>query len=78
MKTIVCHLGNGSSICAVNQGKSVDTSMGFTPLAGLIMGTRCGDIDPAILEYYAGKNNLDLHQVTDVLNKNPVFSESAA
>lgn len=69
MKTIVCHLGNGSSICAVNQGKSVDTSMGFTPLAGLIMGTRCGDIDPAILEYYAGKNNLDLHQVTDVLNK---------
>lgn len=69
LKTIVCHLGNGASICAVDGGKSVDTSMGFTPLAGLIMGTRCGDIDPAILEYYAGKNNLDLHQVTDVLNK---------
>ena len=69
LKTIVCHLGNGSSICAVDGGKSVDTSMGFTPLAGLLMGTRCGDIDPAILEYYAGKNNLDLHQVTDVLNK---------
>lgn len=69
LKTIVCHLGNGSSICAVDQGKSVDTSMGFTPLAGLLMGTRCGDIDPAILEYYAGKNNLDIHEVTDVLNK---------
>ncbi|MDD3220968.1 MAG: acetate kinase [Clostridia bacterium] len=69
LKTIVCHLGNGSSICAVDQGKSVDTSMGFTPLAGLLMGTRCGDIDPAILEYYAGKNNMDIHQVTDVLNK---------
>lgn len=69
LKTIVCHLGNGSSICAVEGGKSVDTSMGFTPLAGLLMGTRCGDIDPAILEYYAGKNNMDIHEVTDVLNK---------
>lgn len=50
-KIIICHLGNGSSICAVNQGISIDTSMGFTPLAGLIMGTRCGDIDPALIEY---------------------------
>lgn len=69
MKTIVCHLGNGSSICAVNQGKSVDTSMGFTPLAGLVMGTRSGDIDPAILEYYANKEGLTLSEVTTVLNK---------
>jgi len=69
LKTIVCHLGNGASICAVDGGKSVDTSMGFTPLAGLVMGTRSGDIDPAILEYYAGKENLTLSQVTNVLNK---------
>ncbi len=69
LKTIVCHLGNGSSVCAVDGGKSVDTSMGFTPLAGMLMGTRSGDIDPAILEYYAGKHNLDIHQVTNVLNK---------
>ena len=69
LKTIVCHLGNGASICAVDGGKSVDTSMGFTPLAGLVMGTRSGDIDPAILEYYAGKENLTLAEVTTVLNK---------
>ena len=52
-KTIVCHLGNGSTICAVNNGKSVDTSMGLTPLEGLVMGTRSGDIDPAIMEFIA-------------------------
>ena len=69
LKTIVCHLGNGASICAVNGGKSVDTSMGFTPLAGLVMGTRSGDIDPAILEYYANKEGLTLSEVTTVLNK---------
>ena len=69
LKTIVCHLGNGSSICAVDGGKSVDTSMGFTPLAGLVMGTRSGDIDPAILEYYANKEGLTLSEVTTVLNK---------
>lgn len=69
LKTIVCHLGNGSSICAVDRGKSVDTSMGFTPLAGVLMGTRCGDIDPAILEYYEEKEQMDIHQVMDVLNK---------
>ena len=69
LKTIVCHLGNGASICAVEGGKSVDTSMGFTPLAGLVMGTRSGDIDPAILEYYANKEGLTLSEVTTVLNK---------
>ena len=69
LKTIVCHLGNGASICAVDGGKSVDTSMGFTPLAGLVMGTRAGDIDPAILEYYANKEGLTLSEVTTVLNK---------
>ena len=69
LKTIVCHLGNGASICAVDHGKSVDTSMGFTPLAGLVMGTRSGDIDPAILEFYANKEGLTLAEVTNVLNK---------
>ena len=69
LKTIVCDLGNGASICAVDGGKSVDTSMGFTPLAGLVMGTRSGDIDPAILEYYANKEGLTLSEVTTVLNK---------
>ena len=69
LKTIVCHLGNGASICAVDGGKSVDTSMGFTALAGLGMGTRSGDIDPAILEYYANKEGLTLSEVTTVLNK---------
>ena len=69
LKTIVCHLGNGASICAVDGGRSVDTSMGFTPLAGLVMGTRSGDIDPAILEYYANKEGLTLSEVTTVLNK---------
>ena len=69
LMTIVCHLGNGASICAVDGGKSVDTSMGFTPLAGLVMGTRSGDIDPAILEYYANKEGLTLSEVTTVLNK---------
>ena len=69
LKTVVCHLGNGASICAVDGGKSVDTSMGFTPLAGLVMDTRSGDIDPAILEYYANKEGLTLSEVTTVLNK---------
>lgn len=69
LKTIVCHLGNGASICAIDQGKSVDTSMGLTPLEGLIMGTRSGDIDPAIIEFIAHKENLSLEEVMDVLNK---------
>ena len=69
LKTIVCHLGNGASISAVNGGKCVDTSMGLTPLEGLIMGTRSGDLDPAILEFIANKENLNLAEVTNVLNK---------
>ena len=69
LKTIVCHLGNGASISAVMNGKCVDTSMGLTPLEGLIMGTRSGDLDPAILGFVAAKENLTLAQVTDVLNK---------
>ncbi len=69
MKTIVCHLGNGSSLSAVMNGKCVDTSMGLTPLEGLVMGTRSGDIDPAIMEYIAKKENLDIAGVMNVLNK---------
>jgi len=69
VKTIVCHLGNGASCCAVKNGKSVDTSMGLTPLEGLIMGTRSGDIDPAIMEFIAKKENLDIEGIMNVLNK---------
>lgn len=69
LKTIVCHLGNGASICAVDCGKSVDTSMGLTPLAGVVMGTRSGDIDPGIIEVIANKENLDVSQVVEILNK---------
>lgn len=68
-KIIVAHLGNGASISAVKNGKCVDTSMGLTPLAGLVMGTRCGDIDPAIMEYIAKKEDLDIAGVMNVLNK---------
>ena len=68
-KVIVCHLGNGSSVTAVLNGKSVDTSMGLTPLEGLIMGTRSGSIDPAIIEYLMNKENMTLEQVMEVLNK---------
>lgn len=69
LKIIVCHLGNGASISAVKNGKCVDTSMGLTPLEGLIMGTRSGDIDPAIMEYLAKKENMDLPSLMNVLNK---------
>ena len=69
LKTIVCHLGNGASVCAVDGGKSVDTSMGFTPITGLVMGTRCGDIDPEIIEYVAAKEGTTAHSVMEVLNK---------
>ena len=68
-KTIVCHLGNGASICAVRNGKSVDTSMGLTPLEGLVMGTRSGDIDPAILEFLAKKEGMDITELMTMLNK---------
>ena len=69
VKTIVCHLGNGASVSAVLNGKSVDTSMGLTPLEGLVMGTRSGDIDPAIMEFIAQKENLDIEGIMNVLNK---------
>ena len=68
-KIIVCHLGNGASISAVKDGKCVDTAMGLTPLEGLVMGTRSGDIDPAIMEFLAKKENLDIAGVMNVLNK---------
>ena len=68
-KTIVCHLGNGASISAVLNGESVDTSMGLTPLEGLVMGTRSGDIDPAIMEFVAKKENLDIAGIMNALNK---------
>ena len=69
VKTIVCHLGNGASICAVKYGKVVDNSMGFTPLEGLVMGTRSGDVDPGALEFLAKKENLDLPQIMKILNQ---------
>ena len=69
LKLISCHLGNGSSVTAVDGGKSVDTSMGFTPLAGLPMGTRAGDIDAGILEYLMNKYNMDIKEMLNVLNK---------
>ncbi|MFA0440903.1 acetate/propionate family kinase [Vibrio sp. 10N.222.51.C12] len=68
-KLISCHLGSGSSICAIKNGKSVNTSMGFTPLAGLMMGTRCGDIDPAIPSYLATKYNKSPQEIEDILTK---------
>lgn len=69
VKTIVCHLGNGASISAVKYGKVIDNSMGFTPLEGLVMGTRCGDVDPGALEFLATKENLDIHQIMTILNQ---------
>ena len=69
LKLISCHLGNGSSVTAVNCGKSVDTSMGFTPLAGLPMGTRCGDIDAGIMEYLMKKYDMGIADMMNVLNK---------
>ena len=68
-KIITCHLGNGSSICAIENGKSIDTSMGLTPLEGLVMGTRSGDLDPAIIDYIAQKENLNTKEVINILNK---------
>lgn len=69
VKTIVCHLGNGASISAVRFGKVVDNSMGFTPLEGLVMGTRSGDVDPGALEFLARKENLDFKQIMAILNQ---------
>lgn len=68
-KIISCHLGNGASIAAIKGGKSIDTSMGFTPLEGLVMGTRCGDIDPQIVTYIMGKEGLSLDEMNNIMNK---------
>lgn len=69
LNIVTCHLGNGASICAVEKGKSIDTSMGFTPLAGLAMGTRSGNIDPAIIPFLVEKENLSMEEVNNLLNK---------
>lgn len=69
LRIIVCHLGNGASISAVKYGESVDTSMGLTPLEGLIMGTRCGDIDPAVVSFLGEKEQLSYQELSDVMNK---------
>lgn len=69
INAIICHLGNGSSVCAVKEGKSFNTSMGLTPLAGLMMGTRSGDIDPSIHEYIAEQLNINVKEVVNILNK---------
>ena len=69
LKIISCHLGNGASLCAIKNGKCLDTSMGFTPLEGLTMGTRCGDIDPAVLEYVMDKTGMNIHEMLTALNK---------
>ncbi len=69
MKIITCHLGNGASICAIDHGRSVDTSMGLTPLEGLIMGTRCGDLDPSTVFYLNKEKGLSLEEIEDILNR---------
>ncbi len=69
LKLITCHLGNGCSITAVDKGKSVDTSMGFTPLEGLVMGTRCGDIDPALVTHIMRKRRFNIQRMEQVLNR---------
>ena len=69
LKIISCHMGNGSSICAINGGKCVDTSMGFTPLVGLPMGTRCGDLDPGVMQFIMNKNNIGIDEMLNILNK---------
>ena len=69
LRIISCHLGNGASVCAVKNGKCIDTSMGFTPLEGLVMGTRCGVIDPAVVEYIIDETKMDVHQVLNIFNK---------
>lgn len=68
LKIVNCHLGQGASICAIDQGKSVDTSMGFTPVGGIPMGTRCGDLDPSVVTYIMKKENLDSDQMDRILN----------
>ena len=69
MKLITCHLGNGASVSAIKRGKCIDTSMGFTPLEGLVMGTRCGDIDPSITTYISEKEHLSAEEMNEIMNK---------
>lgn len=69
MKLITCHLGNGASVSAIKRGKCIDTSMGFTPLEGLVMGTRCGDIDPSITTFISEKEHLSAEEMNEVMNK---------
>ena len=69
LKIVSCHMGNGSSICAIDHGKCVDTSMGFTPLVGLPMGTRCGDLDPGVMQYIMHKYDLDIDEMLNILNQ---------
>ena len=69
LKIITCHLGNGASICAIDHGRSVDTSMGLTPLEGLVMGTRCGDLDPSIILYLLKEKKLSIEEVEEILNR---------
>ena len=69
LKIVTCHLGNGASVTAVKNGESVDTSMGFTPLEGLVMGTRCGDMDPAIISYWMDKEKITIAEVNNIMNK---------
>lgn len=73
-KFIICHLGNGSSLSAIVGGKVVDTSMGLTPLEGIVMGTRSGDVDPAVLEYIMDNTGMDIHEMLNVLNKKSGFA----
>jgi len=73
LNIITCHLGNGSSICAIKGGQSIHTSMGFTPLAGVMMGTRCGDIDPSILPFLAEKESLTVAQLNEMMNSRSGF-----
>jgi propionate kinase len=68
LRLITCHLGNGSSLCAIRHGQSINTSMGFTPLAGVMMGTRCGDIDPSILPFIAEREQMNLQQINTLIN----------
>ena len=73
LKIISCHLGNGASVCAIKNGKCVETSMGFTPLEGLLMGSRCGNIDPAVIEYVMKKEGKTISEMLDILNKKSGF-----
>ena len=73
LKLIICHLGNGASVCAVKNGESIDTSMGMSPLEGLAMGTRCGDIDPTVIEYICEQEHKSIHDVISMLNRQSGF-----